>query len=314
MTLRVLFLCIMVFITSQFLAAQTAELRGQIADQSGALVAGAQVPLTGPDGVKTNTTADLQGRYSFTDIAVGKYTITGSSPQLTTAKATTIVLHSGLQTINLKLVVEEVKQEVSVKDDSSQVTVDAGSNANGLVLRGDDLAALADNPDDFQADLQALAGPSAGPNGGAFYIDGFSGGDIPPKESIREIRINQNPFSPEYDKVGYGRIDILTKPGTDRYRSTIDYNLGSKIWNSRNPYSPVKAPFLLNEFEGTGGGPLNKRSSYTLDVQRNMVDNGSITSAVVLDSGPFAIIPFSSTMTTHQRLTRATPRIDYQLN
>jgi hypothetical protein len=46
-----------------------------------------------------------------------------------------------------------------------------------------------------------LAGPAAGPNGGTIYIDGFSGGELPPKNTIREIRINQNPFSPEYDRL-----------------------------------------------------------------------------------------------------------------
>ena len=70
------------------------------------------------------------------------------------------------------------------------------------MLRGSDLDALSDNPDDLAADLQALAGPAAGPNGGAIFIDGFSGGQLPPKNSIREIRINQNPFSPEYDRLG----------------------------------------------------------------------------------------------------------------
>ena len=34
------------------------------------------------------------------------------------------------------------------------------------------------------------------------YIDGFTAGQLPPKASIREIRINQNPFSSEYDKLG----------------------------------------------------------------------------------------------------------------
>ena len=73
----------------------------------------------------------------------------------------------------------------------------------------------------WQTDLQALAGPSAGPNGGQIYIDGFTGGQLPPKSSIREIRINQNPFSAEYDKLGYGRIEIFTKPGTDKYHGQI---------------------------------------------------------------------------------------------
>src|ERR1035441_10543726 len=53
------------------------------------------------------------------------------------------------------------------------------------------------------------------PNGGQIYIDGFTGGQLPPKESIREIRINQNQFSAEYDRRGFGRIDVFTKPGTD---------------------------------------------------------------------------------------------------
>ena len=61
--------------------------------------------------------------------------------------------------------------------------------------------------------------PSAGPNGGEIYIDGFSGGQIPPKSSIREIIVNQNPFSAEFDRLGYGRIEILTKAGTGEMHS-----------------------------------------------------------------------------------------------
>ena len=68
--------------------------------------------------------------------------------------------------------------------------------------------------------MEALAGPAAGPNGGQIYVDGFTAGDsaLPSKEAIREIRINQNPFSPEFDTIGYGRIEILTKPGTDKFQ------------------------------------------------------------------------------------------------
>src|SRR6201999_84566 len=153
------------------------------------------------------------------------------------------------------------------------VSVDPSQNAGALVLRGTDLQALSDDPDDLQADLQALAGPSAGPSGGQIYIDGFTGGTLPSKDSIREIRINQNPFSPEYDKLGYGRIEIFTKPGSDHLHGTIGYNLGTRIWNGRNPYAAEKAPFLLQEFENSVSGPLNKHTSFTLDLERHMVDN-----------------------------------------
>jgi len=97
--------------------------------------------------------------------------------------------------------------------------VDANANASAQVLRGEDLDALGDSPEDLQEALLALAGPSAGPSGGQIFIDGFSGGQLPSKNSIREIRINQNPFSPGYDKLGFGRIEILTARRTDSFSS-----------------------------------------------------------------------------------------------
>jgi hypothetical protein len=78
-----------------------------------------------------------------------------------------------------------------------------------------------------------------------------------PKESIREIRINQNPFSPEYDKLGYGKIEIFTA-GFRQVSWDRAMELRQRLWNTRNPYSPDKAPFLLNEFEGNAGGPLTR--------------------------------------------------------
>ena len=89
------------------------------------------------------------------------------------------------------------------------------------IIKGADLDALSDDPDELSAELTALAGPSSGPNGGQIYVDGFTGGQLPPKSSIREIRINQNPFSAEYDKLGYGRIEVFTKPGTDKFHGSF---------------------------------------------------------------------------------------------
>src|SRR5205807_4720622 len=147
-----------------------------------------------------------------------------------------VVLRAVNQVLNLQLKVAATAQQVTVRENAGPaVSADPSNSASALVLRGDDLQALSDDPDDLAADLQALAGPAAGPNGGAIYIDGFSGGQLPPKDSIREIRINQNPFSPEYDKLGYGRIEIFTKPGADKFHTTAFYNFGDDSWNSRNP-------------------------------------------------------------------------------
>jgi len=294
---------------------QTATLRGQVADDSGALVPGAKVTLTGPNGLVKTATSDNNGSYVFAGLATGDYQVVGSAPDLTMLQPVAISLNPGIQTLNLQLKLVGTAEHVTVQENAGPaVSTDTSSNASAVVLRGDDLQALSDDPDDLAADLQALAGPAAGPSGGAMFVDGFSGGEIPPKESIREIRVNQNPFSPEYDKLGLGRIEIFTKPGADRYRGTVDYNFADDFWNSRNPYSAVKAPLLLNEFEGNIGGPLGKRASFILEWQRNAVNNGSIVNAITLDPQTFGANPFFNSFTVPQRFTRISPRIDYQLN
>jgi hypothetical protein len=312
-TLFVTLLAVAVFVP--VLLAQPTTLQGTVVDASGAPVPSAKITLEEGNRVRDSTTTDEKGFYSFEGIKPGAYRVRASAPQMTLEKAVQLDLKPGVTKLDLKLDIAHVEEHVNVESASTPaVTIDATNNASALVLRGDALDALSDDPEDLQADLQALAGPSAGPGGGAIYVDGFSGGELPPKESIREIRINQNPFSPEYDKLGLGRIEILTKPGSDQWRGNLNYNYGTDTWNSRNPYAAGKPPMLLNEWENTISGPLSKRASLSLDANQNNVDNGSIVNAVTLD--PLSLTPsaFFQTFRTIQRRTRLYPRIDYQLN
>src|SRR5690606_35173090 len=125
------------------------------------------------------------------------------------------------------LTVEVVEEQVEVSE-SNTVSLDPANNASATVLRESELEALPDDPEELEAALQALAGGSAGPNGGQIYIDGFTGSRLPPKEAIREIRINNNPFSAEYDRPGFGRIEILTRPGADRFRGSAFGNFNDE--------------------------------------------------------------------------------------
>lgn len=103
--------------------------------------------------------------------------------------------------------------------------------------------------DDLASALQALAGPAAGPNGGEVFVDGFSGARLPPKSSIREVRVNQNPFSAEFDRIGFGRIEILTKPGTNEFAGEALFNFNDESLNARNPYMLIRAPYQVRSLD-----------------------------------------------------------------
>ena len=310
-------LFLLFFVASPLVYAQAgATLRGVITDESGALVPGATITISNAAGTVKTGTSSNDGAYSITGLAPGQYSVEAASPGLTQPQPASVTIAGGQQPaqLNLQLRVAVEKQEVTVQENPGpMVSVDPSQNAGALVLRGADLDALSDDPDDLQADLQALAGPSAGPSGGQIYIDGFTGGTLPAKDSIREIRINQNPFSPEYDKLGYGRIEILTKPGTDKFHGNFNIEEGSDIFNSRNPYAAEKSPLMLQQYGGTLSGALSKKASFFLDVFDRNIDSGSIINAVVAGPNPNGT-PFNQVIEAPQNRLRISPRIDYQLN
>ena len=198
------------------------SLQGQVLDPSGAAVPGLTVTVVGPAGMKLAVQTDDQGKFAFRNLAPGTYTLIIRLKGFNDFVKPGIVIARGQpQVVNAKLSVAVEKQQITVTDETTKVTVNPSENASALVIKGKDLESLSDDPDELQSELEALAGPSAGPNGGQIYIDGFTGGQLPPKSSIREIRVNQNPFSAQYDTLGYGRIEILTKPGTDKLHGQL---------------------------------------------------------------------------------------------
>src|SRR5215213_9214319 len=301
-------------LVSQSLA-QSSSLQGLVTDQNGAVVPEATVTATAQNGAVKTVTTDKTGFYSFRGLTPGSYTITASAPSLMLKESEIVSIKNGNQTLNLQLNVFLPDQKITVQDNAeARVSTEASNNASAQVLRGADLDALGDSPEDLQEALLALAGPSAGPTGGQIFIAGFSGGQLPSKNSIREIRINQNPFSPEYDRLGFGRIEILTKPGSSKLGGAAYYNFANQFWNSRNPYAQRKAPFMLHEYGGSITGPINKRSSFFLDVRRDDIDNGSIINAVTLDPQTLAVTQITDTPVTPQKRFGINPRLDYQAN
>ena len=165
-----------------------------------ALIPGATVTLTPATGRAQTTTSKSDGTYSFR-VPAGTYTLSVKASGFADFTKPAIQVATGANlNVDASMALAEQQQQVNVTTDTVTLSVDPDSNASATVITGAALDALSDDPDDLLSELQALAGPSAGPNGGQIYIDGFTGGQLPPKSSILAIRINQNPFSAQYDR------------------------------------------------------------------------------------------------------------------
>jgi hypothetical protein len=317
-----LVLLLLLFPLGQILHAQTPAggLNGVVTDPSGGVIAKAAVRLTNASGASLDTSTNRDGFYEFKGLAPGLYTVSAVAKGFAIfTKEDVQVLAGQTQLLNIGLLIQVEEEKVEVSDSSTKVDIAPSNNAGSVVMQGKDLEALSDDPDELQSELQTLAGPSAGPSGGQIYIDGFTAGTLPPKASIREIRINQNPFSAEYDKLGLGRIEILTKPGTDQFHGQAFLSGTTAAFNGRNPFGTVPPGTVPPgnhsvQYSGNLGGPLSKKASFFFNVEGRKVIDLQIVNTPFVDPVSFQIIPrFSQIVPNPGSRYNISPRLDYQL-
>ena len=297
-------------------AGPTGGLTGFVTDPSGAGIPKASVRLTDASGASYDATSNKEGIYEFKALAPGVYTLKAAAKgfALFTKEDVQIVANRQVQ-VNINLTIEMEQQKVEVTDETTRVDVNPSNNAGTVVMKGKDLEALSDDPDELQSELEALAGPSAGPSGGQMYIDGFTAGQLPPKASIREIRINQNPFSTEYDKLGYGRIEILTKPGTDQLHGQFWIMGNTAAFNSRNPFEgPGLAPdYYSTQYEAHLGGSLRKKVSFFSNFERRNLNDLAVVNTPYVDPTTLQITTFTGAFPNPRTRTNVNQRLDFQL-
>ena len=308
-------IALVVALSAAFVCAQQTRgtLRGLVKDELGAAIVGATVTIIDATGTAKTTVTNDDGIYSVTGLVPGKHVVIAAAQGFALSDETEVEVAAGQrQSLDVVLKVTIEEQNVTVAAETP-LSTESTNNANQTLITGKDLDVLPDDPDEMAAALQALAGPSVGPNGGQIFIDGFSGGRLPPKDSIREIRINQNPFAAENDQPS-GRIDILTRPGTDKMRGSMFFNFEDESLNSRNPFSSSRTSYQVRQYGGNLGGPIvAKKASFFIDFQRRETDDNELVRGTMLDPN-LNPVDFGFGVVTPRRNLTFSPRVDYQIN
>jgi hypothetical protein len=291
------------------------SIKGQIKDELGGVIVGAEVVLTNENGQKLTVQTSEDGTYQFSNLAPGKYVLKVNAANFAQYESEKIkIFNKPHAAFDIALKVNSLETQVVTVGGESSLNSDLENNANGIVLRGEELNSLPEDPQGLSMALQGLSAAHGSPLGGEIVVDGFSGGRIPPKKAIREIRINKNPYSAEFNRPGNGRIEILTKPGMEEFNGGGFVGFNNNWLNTRDPFAATNEPYQSNNYGFYLGGPVKpKKATFFFNFEKGKTDSNSLINATVLDPN-FNIVPLNASVAAPQRYMNFTPRIDVQLD
>ncbi len=312
-------LALTIWICAAAQAQRSVVLAGRVMDPSGAVIPGASVIVEPqPSGPAHTVQTDGEGRYRITGLTAGQYKVTAEAAGFQTASRQTAISASRhIVTLDINLVIATQSQQVFVQGNAPQLEVSPQSNASSVSVSGNNMNALSNDPDELQNQISSLAGPSVGASGAEIYVNGLTGSDMPPKSAIREIRVNSNPFTAENDRLGYGRIDIFTKPGAAAFHGDVSSEYNDSVMNAVSTFlsaSNVPPPsYHTWLWDADLGGPLWKNASFFFDFQRRNINRASLVNTDVLDSS-LNVVPYVTSVLNPRILTNFGPHVDIQLS
>ncbi|HEV2986458.1 MAG TPA: carboxypeptidase regulatory-like domain-containing protein, partial [Vicinamibacterales bacterium] len=267
---------------------------GVVQDQTGAVLAGASIELVSVSGaaasVVQSTTADGTGAFKFEKVAPGQYELRATYEGFKPASARLRVGSRSPGAQKLVLAIAGLTQEITVSNAAAEVDATVSNNVDAVTVDQSMLESLPVFDHDYVATLSRfLDSGSLGTGGVTVVVNGMEVTALNVSASaVQQIRINQDPYSAEYSRPGRGRIEILTKPGSQAYHGETNLIFRDSTFNSRNAFSTTKPPEQRRIFEGFLGGPVGNggKTSFMLSANDERDDNQAFIYAL----GPSGIL------------------------
>jgi hypothetical protein len=267
-----------------------AGLTGVVTDQTGAVIAGAAISVTGPSGPKTVTSND-RGQYTVSGLAPGAYKLKVTAPNF--APFETDVTLSANQVLEMPagLMPPSAAESVNVTAGGPTEVETGASNIEGTITQKEVLAtglngrnftqliALAPGVSNQTGQDEAKVGVQGSVkysvNGGRVEYNNFDvdGSDVlnaglngsestlmvyPSLDAISEVKVLTSNYGAQYGRTASGTVLVTTKSGTEKWHGGAYDFVRNEFFNARNYFDPPgKAPlYRRQDFGFTLGGPL----------------------------------------------------------
>jgi len=272
-------------------------LSGEITDSSGAIVPGAKVTLVDQQkGYHSATRSDNSGRYVFTAIPPGLYSVSAEVQGFEKTVRTNITVSvSENATANLRLKIATASQSVNVEAQAQALETEDAVTGQVVNRRFINDLPLVDR---YVLDFVAL-GPginnmsdtnSVGDTGTNFVSNGsrsasadilMDGASItnfepnggitqvtytPSAEAVEEFKVQQTNFSAEYGFSGASVVNMITRSGSNSFHGSAYDFIRNQITDANNWFNNANGvplpPVHRNNYGGTIGGPIIKNRTF----------------------------------------------------
>ncbi|MCG3145322.1 MAG: hypothetical protein HONDAALG_02912 [Gammaproteobacteria bacterium] len=278
-------------------SAVTGGVGGSVSDPNSAAVPNATVTLRSLDTNKVETaTTDGSGRFRFSNLQPGVYSVTISAPGFSEYKRDRLVVEvgrltsvdAGLRVGAAEATVDIVASAGAVNTESKEFTSNINQTAiNELPINGrrwSNFVILTPSVvPDGSFGLLSFRGISGllnnntvdgGDNNQAFFGEERGRTRISysiSQSAIREFQVNTSNYSAEYGRAAGGVTNAVTKSGTNELHGDAFYFQRNNEWGARNPLAfrsvlnngvstvvGIKPEDVRHQFGGTLGGPIKK--------------------------------------------------------
>ena len=284
---------VILLLTTASAWAQTAELNGRVADQSGAVLPGVTVTVTQTaTGLTRTVVTDADGSYIVSNLPPGPYRLEASLQGFRTYAQTGIVLQvGGTPTLNVSLALGDLAETVTVDAAAPLVDVRSagisevvenerivelplqGRNVTDLIVLAGaavarDLGTDAARATSGSASISVAGGLSFGVG---YFLDGAMHNDsynnlnlpLPFPDALQEFSVATSGLSAQNGVHSGASVNAVTKSGTNRLSGNAFEFLRDHRFNATNPFSAVGPDgqrqddgLRRNQFGGTVGGPV----------------------------------------------------------
>jgi outer membrane receptor protein involved in Fe transport len=292
-------------------AQNTGSIFGTVQDATGAVIPGAEVTAAdATHGVTRTVKSNGSGEYLLSNLPVGVYMLTVTSPQFEAHVVTNITVDANA---NVKEVVSlqagSAKETVTVVDSSGSV-IDANSATLGTLI---DTKLIEDLPIDGHnaVALSALlpgvvsvnapttsTGDTNGPTYSAsgsrttqnlMLFDGLMWNNLfyntgiayPPPNALNEISVLLNNYKAEYGRNAGSVFNVITKSGTNALHGSVWDYIQNSYFNASDYISKVNPKDNIDQMGFQIGGPIIKDKLYFSGAFQDLIgrlqNTGSVT-------------------------------------